>query len=82
MTLQGCPGGTGFYESVNARKNEKGETDPEDDRPTTKRCQCERYWTYQLHSLKPLGHQCVRIRHQQTSVIYFPLSLVYFEEKK
>ena len=30
-------------------------TDPEDDRSTTKRRQCERYWIYQLHSLEPLG---------------------------
>ena len=30
-------------------------TDPEDDRSTIRRCQCERYWIYQLHSLKPLG---------------------------
>ena len=30
-------------------------TDPEDDRSTTRRSICERYWIYQLHSLKPFG---------------------------
>ena len=30
-------------------------TGPEDNRSTTRRQICERYWIYQLHSLKPLG---------------------------
>ena len=30
-------------------------TDPEDDRSTIRRRQCERYWIYQLHSLKPFA---------------------------
>ena len=30
-------------------------TDPEDDRSTIRRRQCEKYWIYQLHSLRPLG---------------------------
>ena len=30
-------------------------TDPEDDGSTIRRRQCEKYWIYQLHSLRPLG---------------------------
>ena len=30
-------------------------SDPEDDRCTPRHRECEKYWIYQLHSLKPLG---------------------------
>ena len=30
-------------------------TDPEDEKSTPRRRSCEKYWIYQLHTLKPLG---------------------------
>ena len=40
-----------------------------------RRSECKKYWIYHAPPDETLGHQCVRIRHQPTSVIILPTSL-------
>ena len=43
------------------------------DASSPRRSQCKKYWIYHAPLVETFGHQCVRIRHQPTSVIILPL---------
>ena len=58
-------------------------TDPEDDRSTTKRHQCERYLTYQLCSLKPLGTNVFldKASANFSHFIFWVIMLIFIQNK-